>query len=62
MLPFFTVVALDLEVVRVGTGLSFEEELCEFDRAFSPFVDEDDSLLDRRFRRSPGISETVFTS
>ena len=47
------------EVLRVGTGLSLELELCELDRAFSPFVDEEFSLLDRRFLRSPGISEVM---
>ena len=41
----------------VGAGLSlFELELCEFDLAFSPLVEEDDSdLLDLRVRLSPGM-------
>lgn len=43
----------------MGTGLSLEFELCEFERAFSPLVEEEDSLLDLRFRRSPGISEVT---
>lgn len=50
--------ALDLdEVDRVGTGLSLALELWEFDRPFSPLADDDVSLLDRRLRRSLGISE-----
>lgn len=48
-----------VEVVRVGTGLSLELELCELDLAFSPLVDDDVSLLDRRFRRSLGISKMM---
>ena len=40
----------------VGTGLSFELELCEFERAFSPFVDEDVSLPDLRLRPSLGMA------
>ncbi len=55
---FLGAAALDLDDVdRVGTGLSFALELWEFDRAFSPFADDDVSLLERRFRRSPGMSE-----
>ena len=38
-----------------GTGLSFDEELCESARAFSPFVEDVESLLDLRFLRSPGM-------
>ena len=45
------------DVALVGTGLSLLElELWEFDRGSSPFVDEV-SLLDLRFRLSPGIVE-----
>ena len=41
---------------RVGTGLSLLElELWEFERVFSPFVDEGVSLLDLRVRLSPGM-------
>ena len=48
------------DVALVGTGLSLlDPELVEFERAFSPFVDEDDSLLDLRFRLSPGILEML---
>ena len=48
------------DVALVGTGLSLlEPELVEFERAFSPFVDEDDSLLDLRLRLSPGIVEVL---
>ncbi len=44
------------DVALVGTGLSLlEPELVEFERAFSPFVEDDVSLLDLRFRLSPGI-------
>lgn len=44
------------EVARVGTGLSLlEPELVEFERAFSPFVEDDESLLDLRFLLSPGM-------
>lgn len=58
VVAFLEAAALDLDDVdRVGTGLSFALELWEFDRAFSPFVDDDVSLLERRFRRSPGMSE-----
>jgi len=56
--PFFAGSVLPLaEEVLVGAGLSlFELELCEFDLAFSPLVEEDDSdLLDLRLRLSPGI-------
>ena len=55
-MPFFTRPALGFDdVVRAGRGLSFvDAELCESDRAFSPFVDAD-SLLDLKVRRSPGI-------
>lgn len=47
------------EGALVGTGLSLEFELCEFERAFSPLVEDEDSLLDLRFLRSPGISEVT---
>ena len=56
--PFFAGSALPFdEELLVGTGLSlFEAELCEFDLAFSPLVDEDDSdLLDLRLRLSAGM-------
>lgn len=43
----------------MGTGLSFALELWELDRGFSPFVEEELSLLDRRFLRSLGMSEEV---
>ena len=44
------------DVALVGTGLSLLElELWEFDRGSSPFVDEEVSLLDLRFRLSPGM-------
>ena len=47
------------DVALVGTGLSLLElELCEFDRASSPFVDDGGSLLDLRVRLSPGMVET----
>ena len=53
--PFLDGKALPFDdVERVGTGLSLEVELWESDRAVSPFVDEEDSLLDLRLRRSPG--------
>lgn len=42
----------------MGTGLSLLElELCEFDRGSSPLVDDEVSLLDLRFRLSPGMVE-----
>ena len=48
------------EVALVGTGLSLlEPELVEFDRAFWPFVEDDVSLLDLRFRLSPGILDML---
>lgn len=57
---FLDAEAFDLDDVdRVGTGLSFALELWEFDRALPPFVEEEASLLDRRFLRSLGISEEV---
>lgn len=60
LLPFFDDEVLAfVEVVRVGTGLSLELELCELDLAFSPLVDEEVSLLDRRFRRSLGMSKVM---
>ena len=60
MLPFLECKDLPLDDVRVGTGLSLLElELWESDRVFSPFVDEEDSLLDLRVRPSPGISEAA---
>lgn len=43
----------------MGTGLSFALELWELDRGFSPFVEEELSLLDRRFLRSLGMAEEV---
>ncbi len=50
------------DIALVGTGLSLlDPELVEFDRAFSPFVEDDDSLLDLRFRLSPGIMEVLST-
>ena len=46
------------DVALVGTGLSLLElELWEFDRGSSPFVDDEVSLLDLRFRLSPGMVE-----
>ncbi len=52
--------AFDLDDVdRVGTGLSLAPELWEFDRAFSPFVEDELSLLDRRFLRSLGMLREV---
>ena len=49
------------DVALVGTGLSLlEPELVEFDLAFSPLVEDDDSLLDLKFRLSPGIVKAVF--
>lgn len=58
---FFEAAAFDLDdVERVGTGLSFALELWEFDRAFSPLVEEEVSLLERRFRRSLGMSEKTY--
>lgn len=47
------------DVARVGTGLSLELELCEFERAFSPFVEEEVSLLDLRLRLSPGMMDVL---
>lgn len=53
--PFFDGKALPFDdVERVGTGLSLELELWESDRAVSPLVDDEDSLFDLKFRRSPG--------
>lgn len=46
------------DVALVGTGLSLLElELWEFARGSSPFVDDEVSLLDLRFRLSPGMVE-----
>lgn len=46
------------DVTLVGTGLSLLElELWEFDRGSSPFVDDEVSLLDLRFRLSLGMVE-----
>lgn len=54
-----TVLLFD-DVALVGTGLSLlEPELVEFDRAFSPFVEDGVSLLDLKFRLSPGIVEVL---
>lgn len=51
--PFFSKALLLLEVDRVGAGLSlFELELWEFDRGFSPLVEE---LFDLKVRLSAGI-------
>ena len=55
--PFFAGIPLPFDdVVRAGTGLSLlEAELWESARAFSPFVDDVESLLDLRFLRSLGM-------
>lgn len=60
-LPFFEEKDLLFEVARVGTGLSLLElVLCESGRAFSPFADDEDSLVDLRVRLvSPGMSVEV---
>jgi hypothetical protein len=58
-MPFFVGKGLPFEEdARVGTGLSLLElVLWESVRAFSPFADDEDSLLDLRVRLvSPGIS------
>ena len=54
---FFVGKALPFDdVALVGTGLSLLElELWEFDRGSSPFVEDGVSLLDLRFRLSPGM-------
>lgn len=59
--PFLEGKDLPFEVARVGTGLSLLElVLCESGRAFSPFADDEDSLVDLRVRLvSPGISVDV---
>ena len=50
------------DVALVGTGLSlFELELVEVEGAFSPFVEDDDSLSDLKFLLSPGIMYVVLT-
>jgi hypothetical protein len=58
---FFAVPALPFDDVdRAGSGLSLlEVELCESDRAFSPLVDEADSLPDLKVLRSAGIFADV---
>ena len=61
ILPFFKckVLAFD-DVVRVGTCLSLLElEFWESDRAFSPFVDDEDSLLDLKVRLSTGMTARI---
>lgn len=57
LVPFLAGPALPLDDVDLaGRGLSFlDAELCESDRAFPPFVDDADSLLDRKVLRSPAI-------